>query len=224
MEDSGSDLPSPEFNKEHKIVISHSAQRMMQDEGLTVSDIIELISFSPVDISERMGDNLFRFAFRTKGNHVLFAEIREDNEIGRMVYVSYIEDPREVFNINIERARRLIRYDSAAAIILAVSAFEAFCSDRFASLGELEKYLIEFRRISFQQLETVRDIFRIRFSVDIASNTICWNVLRETFSIRHILVHRGGVRKDGSLIREAEAEALAIRAVKAITAVVESVP
>jgi hypothetical protein len=222
MEDS--DLQPSEISKESNIVISHSAHRLMQEEGLTMIDIIKYIDSPPDNINERIRDNSIRLAFRTKGNNVLFAEIRENNEKGRTVYVYYIEDPREVFNINIERARKLINYDSGAAIILAVSAFEAFCADKFASTGELEKYLVEFRRISFQQLDTVKDVFRIRFSVDIASNTTYWDILRETFSTRHILVHRGGVRNDGSLVREEEARALAVRAVRAITALVESIP
>ena len=103
-----------------------------------------------------------------------------------------------------------------------MSAFEAFCSDKFASLGELEKYLVDNRRISFQQLETVKDVFRIRFNVELTRDASSWSVLHEIFGARHTLIHRGGVKKDGSLLRIDESTAR--NGLSAIEAIVQSIP
>jgi hypothetical protein len=131
------------------------------------------------------------------------------------------ETPPDYLRINIYRARNLIQYDVAAAIILGVSAFEAFCSDYFAAIGDFEKYLVDSRRISFQQLDVANNIFKIRMNLDLASDTASWETLNQIFKVRHILIHRGGVQKDGTLVRVTKQ--LAKQGLDAIEAIIQKI-
>jgi len=224
MRDSKRHLPSP---AKSKILISPHARKGLQDRKLDFTDLLAVLE-SPDRVSPIPGDpiltgDLVQVAYRTQGNEILMVKVKKINKDSFAIISVYdTEDPREVFKINIERARNMLAYDPGTAVILGVSAFEAFCSDKFASLGEFEKYLVDSRRISFQQLETVKEIFRIRFGVDLTQDDSSWKVLHDIFNSRHSLIHRGGVRKDGSLVRVDEEGSR--KGLNAIEAIVQSIP
>jgi len=90
--------------------------------------------------------------------------------------------------------------------------------DHVKNLGDFERYLVDSRRVSFQQMDTAKEVFRQRVGRDLAADNSAWATVQQIVDWRTRLVHRAGIVADGSIIRVDEAAAMkGIRAVEIVT-------
>jgi len=201
MEETTANLKNVIGSTAPRLIFTTHARERMRDRGLE-PDLLEKALASPgkiIDQSVERGQIIV--TYRIDSKEVLVVVLKKVSDDTFKVLTAFCnDDARMICKINIDRARNLIKYDPGAAIILGVSAFEAFCSDHFSALGDFEKYLVDSRRISFQQLDAAKEIFRIRMGVNLSGDAESWEMLHNVFKARHALVHCGGALKDGTLV------------------------
>lgn len=168
-------------------------------------------------------DGSKRLSFRTAANRVLTLVIRDIGDDTHLSTVYFMDDRSHVLMLNLLRARALIAHDPGAAVLFGVAAFEAYCADVFSDLGDFEKYLLKKRRVNMQNADEVREIFQLRFKVDIASNHLAWTTLKSVIRWRHVLAHRAGLDREGKIVRITAADAeLGMRAIGTILSMLKA--
>ncbi len=92
----------------------------------------------------------------------------------------------------------LIDVSPEAAVVFYVAAVENFLQKTFLFAGDFNIFLVERRRVSFQQLREARDIFDSYFGVDIskAAGVDNWTALQDAVQKRHYIVHNAGHDKN----------------------------
>ena len=188
-----------EINDERLLVSSH-AHHKMHERGIDLELLKEALR-SPDHIDTDSTDGIIKVSYRNSGDEILIVVLKKKNDEYIVITTYNLNKPYDIFKLNIEKSEKLISGSPEAAIILAISAFEAFCSKVFSEKGPLEKYLIDKRRVSFQQLDSTKEIFRLHFGIDLTADSISWQMLQKMLKYRHELIHSAGVNKDGSLVR-----------------------
>lgn len=115
--------------------------------------------------------------------------------------ISIVRNTLFAYSYDIKLGKKVAGEFPEIALVFCVAALETYFRQLFQYHSELNEYLVERRRINFQNLAETKTILKKEFGIDIAKLVQKdWNFLCERFRMRHKVIHHCSVGVTGKKI------------------------
>lgn len=123
------------------------------------------------------------------------------NNCGECMNIVFWDPPRNYFQYSIKMGDCVRQVSPFAALVFYVSALENYLQKAFLSASSFNKYLVQKRRVNFQNLREANELFKEYFNLNLAQIAgSYWQIMLDAVKKRNMIVHNAGHDKDFNLI------------------------
>lgn len=121
--------------------------------------------------------------------------------------ISIVRSTLRAYSYDIQLAKKVVKDFPKISLVFCVAALETYFRQLFQYHSELNAYLVEKRRVNFQNLEETKTILKKEFGIDIVKLIEQdWKFLRESFKKRNCVIHNASYDLKGKRIELSEKE------------------
>lgn len=121
--------------------------------------------------------------------------------------ISIVRDTLIAYSYNIKLAKKVSKEHPEIAVIFCIAALETYFRQIFEYRSELNKFLVNKRRISFQNLKEIKTVLKKEFALDIVKFIEDdWQFLVEATKWRNRIIHHASFDEKGRKIIVSETE------------------
>jgi hypothetical protein len=168
-----------------------------------VGDLNKQISAEPAQgTCPKCHKGKYRSVDRVKCNRMALDIAECDSCHFAVPFISIVRSTLFAYSHDIILAKKVADNYPDIALVFCVSALETYFRQLFQYHNDLNKYLVENRRVNFQSLSEARTILGKEFDIDIMKLIEKdWDLLHENFKKRHAIIHNASYDLDGKKIR-----------------------
>lgn len=196
------------------MVCCHHATFVHSDRQLSTRDVIINIVEAVRDLNEQIrkepsggicpkcGQGNYRSVDVSESNRMRLDIVECTNCHFSAPIISIPRDILYAYGHDMQLAKEVAGNFPEIALVFCVAALETYFRQLFMYESELHRYLVEERRINFQNLRDTRMVLKKQFGFDIMKLIEKdWDFLLNSFELRHRVIHCASFDKKGRKIR-----------------------